>query len=64
MSVKLFYACLLPIICVVLTLFAGWVREMGLELPIAIVASLGAIPFFGAWDNELLPSLKDESFLL
>ena len=46
MSPKLFQACLLPFACVALAMLAGWVREMNLELPVACVASLGAIPFF------------------
>ncbi len=46
MSSKLFQACLLPFVGVGVVLFAGWVIENGLQLPIAIVASLGVIPFF------------------
>lgn len=44
MSTKLFYACLLPFVGVGLTLFAGWVIENGLQLPIAIAAIFGVIP--------------------
>jgi hypothetical protein len=44
MSIKLFHACLLPFVGVGLTLFAGWVIENGLQLPIAIAATLGVIP--------------------
>lgn len=50
MSPKLFHACLLPFVCVAFVLLAGWVREMNLELPVAVAAVLGVIPFFGAWD--------------
>lgn len=50
MSAKLFHVCLLPFVCVALVVFAGWVKEMNLELPIGVLAVLGAIPFFGAWE--------------
>ena len=50
MSIKVFHACLLPFVCVALVLLAGWVREMNLELPAAVVAVLGVIPFLGAWE--------------
>ena len=50
MSPKLFQACLLPFACVALVLLTGWVREMNLELPAAVAAVLGVIPFFGAWE--------------
>jgi hypothetical protein len=50
MSSKLFQACLLPFICAAVIILAGWVRQRGLELPAACLATLGAIPFFGARD--------------
>lgn len=45
MSLKMFYACLMPFIVVAVILFAGWVRQNGLELPMACVAVLCTIPF-------------------
>lgn len=45
MSIKMFYACLLPIIGVALVLLAGWVRQNGLELPMGCLAVFCTIPF-------------------
>lgn len=45
MSPKLFMACLLPFAGLGVVLAAGWVIESGLELPAAVLATLGVIPF-------------------